>query len=63
MVKGDSLVKPEELEIGQRVRIILQNNEYNTILTGKNEKETTTLIFGAVRLELTKILKGRMVTK
>lgn len=62
VVNGDKLVKPELLEIGQSVRIIRQNREYNTILTGKNEEKTTTLIFGAVRLELTKIIKGRMAT-
>lgn len=58
--KADTLVKPWELEIGQKAKIIHKNTVYDTVLTGKKQGETTTLLFGAVRLELTKILKGRI---
>ncbi|MEG2101742.1 MAG: hypothetical protein RRY99_09545 [Flavobacterium sp.] len=58
---SDKLVRPKELEIGQEVRIIRKEETYNSILTGKEEKDTATkLIFGAIRLELTTILKRRL---
>lgn len=56
----DRLVRPKELEIGQEVSIIRKSVFYNTILTGKEVKDTTKLIFGAIRLELTTILKRRL---
>ncbi len=63
VMNNDTLIEPDNLEIGQRARIISEGMEYDTLLTGKSIKKTTTLIFGAVRLELTKILKGRMHKK
>ncbi len=56
----DRLVNPKELEIGQRVRIIRENKAFETVLTGKIMGSTVKLIFGAVRMELTKILKRRI---
>ena len=55
----DQLIKPYEMDIGQLVRIYEDGTVYETILTGRKTKETTTLIFGNERMELTKILKGR----
>ena len=56
----DALIKPMLIEIGQQVTIIHQGIGYQTILTGKEIEKTTKLIFGAVRLDLTKILRRRM---
>ncbi len=54
----DSLV-PTALKVGQVVSVISDGNIYNSILTGRQINKTTRLIFGTVRLELTKLLKGR----
>ena len=59
MVNEDTMIHPEDLEAGQRVGVIHEGEIYETILTGKTIAETTLLTFGNVRLELTKILKGR----
>lgn len=61
VLSNDKIVNPEELEIGQKVCIIKEEKEYKTVLTGKKSKSgTITLVFGAVRMELTKILKRRL---
>ncbi|MBD5480226.1 MAG: hypothetical protein HDR14_13205 [Lachnospiraceae bacterium] len=60
VLNNDTLVRPETMEIGQRVKIIRNEIMYETVLTGKVVGKTTKLIFGAVRLELTKQLKRRM---
>ena len=60
VMNDDSLVNPGQLQIGQKVTIIRNGTQYETVLTGKKIKDNTTLIFGAVRLELTKTLKRRM---
>lgn len=58
---NDEIVKPEQLQIGQNAEIISDGVKYNTILTGvEYDEEKMTLIFGAIRLELTKILKRRI---
>ena len=57
MANGDTLVKPEELEFGQEVDIISDGEMYRSILTGRERGKTTKLIFGTVRLDLTKILR------
>lgn len=59
MLMEDELIKPKQLEIGQVVSIISEGVVYNSILTGREVNTTTKLIFGTVRLELTKLLKGR----
>jgi len=56
ILNDDKLVKPEELKIGQTLNVISGASSYNTILTGKRIGETTTLICGTIRLDLTKIL-------
>ena len=55
----DERINPLSLNVGQVVNVIDEGKVYQTILTGKKIGETTTLIFGNVRLQLTKILKGR----
>lgn len=54
----DGLVQPETLSIGQLVNIITNGTSYGSILTGIERSEKTKLIFGTIRLDLTKILKG-----
>lgn len=57
MLNGDQLVKPDELSFGQVVRILSDKTEYTSILTGKERGKNTKLIFGTIRLDLTKILR------
>lgn len=57
--KNDLLVRPGRRKIGQEVNVISGNNMYKSILTGIDMDENVTLIFGSIRLELTKILKRR----
>lgn len=57
MMNGDNLVKPEALEFGQVVDIISDGVKYRSILTGKERGRNTKLVFGTVRLDLTKILR------
>lgn len=56
MLNDDELVNPKALEIGQTLNVISGGESYSTILTGRRIGETTTLICGTVRLDLTKIL-------
>ena len=55
----DDMVKPKSLKVGQVVNIINDGNSYTSILSGREIDDTITLIFGTIRLELTKTLKGR----
>lgn len=57
MLNDDSLVKPTQIPFGQVVRIISDGVSYTSILTGKEIGKNTKLIFGTVRLDLTKILR------
>lgn len=60
-IEDDSLVNPGMYEIGQEVSVISNGKVFNSILTGiKYNRGERTLIFGAIRLELTKILKRRL---
>lgn len=57
----DNLIKPLEMEIGQIVNVIHDGKAYNSILTGRQMRGgKIKLIFGTIRLELTKILRGRL---
>lgn len=49
---------PKELIFGQQVRIIHKGASYRSILSKKQVKGTITLTFGAIRFELTNLLKG-----
>ncbi len=57
VMKGDALIHPEDMEFGQVVKIISGGTEYTSILTGREISQTIKLIFGTVRLDLTKILR------
>jgi len=57
MRNGDELVKPDEMPFGQIVNVISDGSSYQSILTGREIGKNTKLIFGTVRLELTKILR------
>ena len=59
MINDDSLVKPEELEFGQVVDVISDGKSYRSILTGRERGKNTKLVFGTVRLDLTKILRRK----
>lgn len=55
----DSLIDPKDLMIGQLVNVTTNGVSYASILTGIERATTTKLTFGTLRLDLTKILKGR----
>ena len=57
MQNDDSMVKPYSMEVGQVVNVISDGISYSSILTGRRVEQTTTLTFGTVRLDLTKILR------
>lgn len=54
----DEIVMPETLTIGQIVNVISNGTSYGSILTGIERSNKTKLIFGTIRLDLTKIIKG-----
>ena len=56
-MKGDSLIHPEQMQFGQVVRIISDGAQYTSILTGREIGKNIKLVFGTVRLDLTKILR------
>lgn len=56
----DALVMPDTLTIGQIVSVASNGAAYASILTGVERSDKTKLIFGTIRLDLTKILKGGM---
>lgn len=61
VIPNDDLVKPYNLQIGQSAAIIYKNVIYRTVLTGvKYESDQIQLVFGAIRLKLTSILKRRL---
>ena len=57
MTNMDSLINPTSLKIGQATTIISNGISYQSVLTGRVIGKTTTLIFGAIRRELTKKIK------
>lgn len=59
VANDDERLDPTGMKIGQVVHVIENGISYETVLTAREIEETTTLIFGFIRLELTKILKGR----
>ena len=59
VMKGDTLVRPEEMEYGQEVRILSGGTVYTSILTGREVGKMVKLIFGTVRLDLTKVLRRK----
>lgn len=59
VAEDDDIIKPMQLKVGQIVNIISEGVSYTSILSGREIDTTVTLIFGTIRLELTKTLKGR----
>lgn len=58
--ENDKLINPHSLKIGQNTIIIHNNVKYSTILTGiEIDDGIVKLMFGTVRLELTKKIKRR----
>lgn len=61
VLADDGLVKPMDMEIGQKVIVLADGTEYNSVYTGFSlNKGLFTVIFGTVRLDLTKILQRRL---
>lgn len=60
ILNDDTLANPQNLEIGQLVTVITNGTSYGSILTGYEIADVTKLIFGTIRLDLTKILKEAM---
>lgn len=59
--ENDELIEAEKMQIGQKVEIIANGKSYRSVFTGiKVNNGTELLMFGAIRLELTKILKRRL---
>lgn len=60
VMPDDSMIKPKEMVYGQRVIVIDSGNEYNSVYTGTRiEGGLITLVFGTVRVDLTKLLQRR----
>ena len=59
MMNDDEMIQPASMKIGQTVTVLSNGTEYNSVLTGRQTGETTKLIFGFIRLELTKQIKRR----
>lgn len=61
VLPDDGLIKPREYKYGQKVIVLDSGNEYNSIYTGSRyEDGLFTMVFGTVRVDLTKILQRRM---
>ena len=58
VLNDDEMIKPSELVIGQLVAVKYRGVNYDSILTGYERGSTTKLIFGTIRIELSKIIKG-----
>lgn len=56
----DDLVMPSGFTIGQVVNIISNGTVYVSMFTGMSRNSETKLVFGTVRIDLTKILKGAL---
>lgn len=57
VLKEDALVQPMNLEFGQVADIVSDGVAYRSILTGREIDAHMKLIFGTVRLDLTKLLR------
>lgn len=54
MAIDDSLYHPMSMEVGQVVNVISGDKQYRSILSGVNISNTITLVFGLIRVDLTK---------
>lgn len=53
----DNIFNATDMRIGQKATILYQGKTYETILTGKKISDILTLIFGTIRVDLTKKLQ------
>lgn len=60
VMRNDTLVDVENAKIGQEYIIMADGKNYRSIVTGKRLGQTATLILGAVRLELEKVMYRRL---
>lgn len=59
VMNEDPIVRPQDLAFGQVVNVVSEGVEYPSIFTGREVTTTTKLIFGTIRLELSKRLRGQ----
>lgn len=59
VISNDRLVRPKERKIGQEATVISNGEMYKTVLTGMELDGQIKLIFGGIRIELTKQIKRR----
>lgn len=60
VLKSDGIVRPDTWNIGDKAKIRKGDREYESILTGKKYSDSMiTLMFGSIRLELTKKIKKK----
>jgi hypothetical protein len=57
MANTDKLIKPMSREIGERTTIIKGGKAYKSVLTGMTVGSYTTLIYGAMRLDITDLIR------
>ena len=57
LANTDRLVKPAERQIGEKTTIIKGGKAYKSVLTGKTVGSKTTLIYGAMRLDITDLIR------
>lgn len=56
----DALIKPKQIKVGTVVSIISDGVSYGSILTGyKLNDNIITLVFGSIRADLTKLIRGK----
>lgn len=62
--KNDRMVNPDGWNIGDVVLVLKGGKEYRSVLTAKKVNgQTTTLVFGSIRRELTKLLARKRPKK
>lgn len=59
MLVDDELVGAGDIEIGQIVSVLSAGQTYTSILSGYNIDKTITLVFGIIRLDLTKQIRRK----
>jgi len=57
LANTDRLVRPAERQIGEKTTIIKGGKAYKSVLTGKTVGSKTTLIYGAMRLDITDLIR------
>ena len=54
VLNDDNMIKPYDMKIGFSVSVLSEGKIYHSILSGRQVKKTTKLIFGLIRMDLTK---------